>query len=58
MSELRGEWGSVLLDHKECEGPGCHAPVRSYEDFCSESCWEWWHAKYDPETLDKVNSIR
>ncbi len=39
---------------KECEGPGCHAPIRLYEDFCSDSCWEWWHAEYSPETLEAL----
>ncbi|MEV5330841.1 hypothetical protein [Streptomyces werraensis] len=39
-----------------CEN--CGAPVRPFEDFCGEICWEEWHAVNDPETLDKVNGIR
>jgi hypothetical protein len=38
---------------KRCQN-GCHAPIRDVEDFCSEGCWEEWHAKYDPEVLEKV----
>jgi predicted nucleic acid-binding Zn ribbon protein len=40
-------------DPKRCEN-GCGAPIRSYEDFCSEGCWEEWHAKHDPETLARA----
>jgi hypothetical protein len=39
---------------KECENDGCHAPIRSVEDFCSEGCWEEWHAAYDPEVLARA----
>jgi hypothetical protein len=39
---------------RECENDGCHAPIRSVEDFCSEGCWEEWHAKYEPEVLEMV----
>ncbi|QAX95533.1 hypothetical protein SEA_BARTHOLOMEWSD_85 [Streptomyces phage BartholomewSD] len=37
-------------DERECYNVGCHAPIRSYEEFCSSTCWEEWHAAYDPET--------
>ncbi|MGW0861280.1 hypothetical protein [Streptomyces sp. NPDC002611] len=40
---------------KRCEN-GCRAPIRSYEDFCSEGCWEEWHAKHDPETLARATA--
>ncbi|QOV06207.1 hypothetical protein KGG72_gp77 [Streptomyces phage Salutena] len=39
-----------------CEN--CGAPVRPYEDFCGEICWEEWHAVNDPETPDKVTVSR
>lgn len=39
---------------KVCENDGCHTPIKSYEDFCSEECWDEWHAKYDPDTLAAV----
>ncbi|QPB09905.1 hypothetical protein KGG73_gp71 [Streptomyces phage Sentinel] len=38
---------------KRCEN-GCHAPIRSYEDFCSEECWTEWHAVNAPEVLAAV----
>jgi predicted nucleic acid-binding Zn ribbon protein len=39
---------------KECENDTCSAPILPYEDFCSEECWEEWHAKYEPETLARA----
>ncbi|MGM9381097.1 hypothetical protein [Streptomyces antibioticus] len=39
-----------MSDERECYNVGCHAPIRSFEEFCSTTCWEEWHAAYDPET--------
>lgn len=33
----------------------CGAPVRAYEDFCGEACWEEWHVINDPDTLEELN---
>jgi hypothetical protein len=39
---------------KRCATDGCSAPISLVEDFCSEVCWEEWHAKYEPEVLKRV----
>jgi hypothetical protein len=41
------------MSGKVCEND-CGAPIRPVEDFCSEECWEEWHAKYDPAVLERV----
>ncbi|WP_329289531.1 hypothetical protein [Streptomyces pseudovenezuelae] len=43
-----------MSDAKVCENDRCRTPIRPVEDFCSEGCWEEWHAKYDPETLARA----
>ncbi|MFJ6893573.1 hypothetical protein [Streptomyces hokutonensis] len=43
-----------MSESKTCENDRCNTPIRSVEDFCSEGCWEEWHAKCDPEVLEKV----
>ncbi|MFF3249719.1 hypothetical protein ACFYWP_01635 [Actinacidiphila glaucinigra] len=39
---------------KVCEADDCWAPIRPVEDFCSEACWEAWHAVHDPQVLERV----
>ncbi|MFE9924287.1 hypothetical protein ACFYQA_22705 [Streptomyces sp. NPDC005774] len=50
---LVGEWGSTVTDAKECDAVGCWAPVRSYEDFCGDACWDAWHYEFDRESYDR-----
>jgi hypothetical protein len=38
---------------RRCDN-GCGAPIRSFEDFCGEICWEEWHAVNEPEVLERV----
>ena len=44
-------WDHVV---KRCENTGCNTPTRPYEDFCSEGCWEGWHAVNEPQVLARA----
>ncbi|MET8111201.1 hypothetical protein [Streptomyces prasinus] len=50
---LVGVHGSIVEDAKECDAVGCWAPVRSYEDFCGDACWDAWHFDFDRESYDR-----
>ncbi|MFF4054631.1 hypothetical protein ACFYZ0_02410 [Streptomyces sp. NPDC001708] len=51
---FRGERVECEGVPKECQNDGCRAPIRLVEDFCSKGCWEEWHAKHEPEVLERV----
>jgi hypothetical protein len=42
-------------EQRRCEN-GCGAPIRAVEDFCSEGCWESWHAVHEPGVLERVTA--
>lgn len=48
------EYQRSVLEADVCDNDGCWTPTRKHEDFCSEGCWEAWHAKYEPEVLERV----
>lgn len=48
------EYRRSVLEADVCDNDGCWTPTRKYEDFCSEECWEGWHAKYEPEALARA----
>ena len=50
------EYRRSLLEADVCDNDGCWTPTRKHEDFCSEECWTEWHAKYEPEVLDRVTT--
>lgn len=55
---FRGERVECDGHQKTCENGGCHAPIRPVEDFCSEECWDGWHAMHQPEALAAAQTAR
>ncbi|MFF9095693.1 hypothetical protein ACF1AX_21485 [Streptomyces sp. NPDC014802] len=45
-----------VLEWDVCDNDRCWTPTRKHEDFCSEECWTEWHAKYEPEVLERVTT--
>ncbi|MFF7800231.1 hypothetical protein [Streptomyces olivaceus] len=43
---------------RECSNVGCHVPIFDAAEFCSGTCWEEWHAAYDPETYRRWEENR